>query len=151
FRGRGSAKEREVRCHRQFSICRHAPRSRKQTLQVPPRHVRRPYLAAVKSFAVEPHPGARSALDTEIIASQLIASVVAPPFHGDALGGFGARDLVRDVTPSYPDGWSVRHLGNRLNRLRACEQPQWPGRGKRVLLDGWHHCCRWPRRVRRHR
>ena len=93
----------------------------------------------VKAFAVEPDPRALAALDAEIIARQRVALVVAPPFHGDALGPFGMRDLMRHAPPgnctggpsgtsamaSIGSGRSNRRIGRAGTRLscsrRSCD------------------------------
>ena len=71
---------------------------------------RRLDLAAVEPFAIEPDPRAGIALDAEIIARELVAAVVAPPFHGDALRAFDLRDLMRHVPPGKSHRRAVRHL-----------------------------------------
>ena len=51
----------------------------------------------IEAFAVEPDAHALAALDAEIIARERAALLVAPPFHGDALGPFGMRHDMQHV------------------------------------------------------
>ena len=87
-----------------------------------------------QAFAVEPDPHALAAFDPEIIARQRVALLVAPPFHGDALGAFGMRDHVAHAPPGELHRRAVRHRGDRFDRLRPLEQADRAGGGEGVLL-----------------
>src|SRR5580704_11497990 len=85
-------------------------------------------LAVVESVAIEPEPQTRLVLDAEIIARQH-RPLRAPPFHGDALGTFGADHGVGGAAPDKARGWAIRHLRDDFYLLRPLEQPQRPQRG----------------------
>src|ERR1700743_1994328 len=79
-----------------------------------------------QSVAIEPEALAVRRLDPEIIAR---VSRLPPPFHGDALGAFGARDLELCPPPTEAAGRAVRHRGeNRRDFFRLLQKAQRPAR-----------------------
>src|SRR5436305_9131152 len=84
-------------------------------------------LALVKPVAIEPEAQAVLVLDAEIVAGQR-GALRPPPFHGDALGPFGAHHGVGGAAPDEASGRAVRHLGDHLDFLRPLEQAQGPQR-----------------------
>ena len=94
--------------------------SRKQTVQIP---MRARNFAAVETLAIKPHPRPAPAFNPEIIARELVAAIVAPPFHGDALRPFGLHDVMFDLPPIKLRGRSIRNFGRHIDGLRPLEQP----------------------------
>ena len=88
-----------------------------------------------RPFVEQPDPHALAAFDAEIVARQRAAGLVAPPFHRDALGAFGADDDVAHAAPGELRRRSVGEFGRRVDRLRPREQADRAGGGGGVVLS----------------
>src|SRR5262245_24624107 len=101
-------------------------------MQKPSRLIRWFNLAAVKTLPVEPCPHAVLAFDAKVIARELVAAFVAPPFHGDAFGTLGLQHFVLHLPPPEARRWAIGHLVDDLDRFRPLEQPDRAGGRERV-------------------
>ena len=91
-------------------------------------------VGSARPFAIKPHAHAFAALDAEIVAHQRVAGRVAPPLHGDAFRAFDAHHDVAHAPPGELRRRSVRHFGDRLDRLRPREQADRAGGGGCVVI-----------------
>src|SRR5690606_30999381 len=86
-----------------------------QAVDEPPRFVR----FAIKALAEQPEAAALAVLDPVVVAGLLVRR--APPFAADPLGSLRTDHFVEHAAPAEPQGRTVGHLGQGLDRLGRVE------------------------------